>query len=107
MGPPSDPEPTINATSFWRNCIMAGCTQAIFTGFMNEMNDIFSRIQSDQASQEDYDFALSVMTASGKLAELMAKQQEEIQRKQVELQKAAAVMEKVISTLRGVHQQLQ
>ncbi|XP_078030295.1 uncharacterized protein LOC117250729 [Epinephelus lanceolatus] len=107
MGPPSDPEPTINATSFWRSCITAGCTQAIFTGFINEMNDIFSRIQSDQASQEDYDLALSVMTVSGKLAELVAKQQEETRRKQVELQKVAAVMEKVISTLRGVHQQLQ
>ncbi|XP_078030723.1 uncharacterized protein LOC144458310 [Epinephelus lanceolatus] len=107
MGPPSDPEPTINATSFWRSCNVAGCTQAIFTGFINEMNDISSRIQSDQASQEDYDFALSVMTVSGKLAELVAKQQEEIQRKQVELQKVAAAMEKVISTLRGVHQQLQ
>ncbi|KAL7384726.1 hypothetical protein ABVT39_007653 [Epinephelus coioides] len=107
MGPPSDPEPTVNATSFWRSCNAAGCTQAIFTGFINKMNDISSRIQSDQASQEDYDFALSVMTVSGKLAELVAKQQEEIQRKQVELQKAAAAMEKVISTLRDVHQQLQ
>ncbi|XP_059199620.1 uncharacterized protein phf11 isoform X3 [Centropristis striata] len=100
VAPPSDPEPTINSTKFWRNCNTAGCTQAIFTNFINEMNDISSRIQSDQASQDDYDLALSVITASGKLSQLVAKQQEELQRKQVELKKAAAAMKEVVSALR-------
>ncbi|XP_070832637.1 PHD finger protein 11 [Chaetodon trifascialis] len=97
---PADPEPSIHSTSFWKSCNAAGCTQAIFTDFINEMNVISSRIQSDQASQEDYDLALTVMEASGKLAEFVTKQQKELQRKQVELQKAAAAMEEVVSALR-------
>ncbi|XP_076603703.1 uncharacterized protein phf11 [Chaetodon auriga] len=97
---PSDPEPSIHSSSFWKSCNAAGCTQAIFTDFINEMNVISSRIQSDQASQEEYDLALTVMEASGKLAEFVTKQQKELQRKQVELQKAAAAMEEVVSALR-------
>ncbi|XP_036965538.1 flocculation protein FLO11 isoform X3 [Acanthopagrus latus] len=97
---PSDPEPSIDSTSFWKSCNVARCTQAIFTDFINEMNSISSRIQSDQASQEDYDLALRVMEASGKLAEHVAKQQKELQRKQTELQKAAAAMKEVVSALR-------
>ncbi|XP_023256481.1 PHD finger protein 11 isoform X1 [Seriola lalandi dorsalis] len=95
-----DPELIIDSPSFWKSCNVAGCTQAIFTDFINEMNDIASRIQSDQASQKDYDLALTVMAASGKLAELVAKQQKELQQKQMELTKAAAAMKKVVSALR-------
>ncbi|XP_022596738.1 PHD finger protein 11 isoform X2 [Seriola dumerili] len=95
-----DPELIIDSPSFWKSCNVAGCTQAIFTDFINEMNDIASRIQSDQASQKDYDLALTVMAASGKLAELVAKQQKELQQKQMELTKAAAAMKEVVSALR-------
>ncbi|TDH06768.1 hypothetical protein EPR50_G00116370 [Perca flavescens] len=95
-----DEEPSTYSTSFWKNCNVAGCTQAIFTGFINEMNDISSRIQADQATQEDCDIALTVMMASRKLAELVAKQKDELERKQKELQKAAAAMEEAASALR-------
>lgn len=98
--PPSNSKPSIDATSFWKSCNAAGCTRAIFTDFINGLNEISSKILSDQASQEDYDHALSVMAVSGKLAELVTKQQEDIQRKQMELQKAAAAMKDVISALR-------
>ncbi|GLD51979.1 PHD finger protein 11 isoform X1 [Lates japonicus] len=100
VAPPFDPEPSFDSPSFWKSCNAAGCTQAIFTDFINEMNDISSRIQSDQASQEDYDLALKVMAASGKLAEMVAKQQKELQQKQMELTKAAAAMREVASALR-------
>ncbi|XP_035029538.2 FYN-binding protein 1 [Hippoglossus stenolepis] len=98
--PPSDPEPSIDSQSFWKGCNAAGCTQAIFTDFINEMNDIAGRIQSDQASEGDCNHALKVMAASGKLEEIVAKQQKELQRKQKELMKAAAAMKQVISALR-------
>ncbi|XP_030613742.1 uncharacterized protein phf11 isoform X7 [Archocentrus centrarchus] len=97
---PSVSEPKIDSTTFWKSCNVAGCTQAIFTDFINSMNDISNKIQSDQASQEEYDLALSVMAASGKLAEFVAKQQEELQKKQTDLQKAAAAMKEVVSALR-------
>ncbi|XP_031149813.1 uncharacterized protein phf11 isoform X2 [Sander lucioperca] len=95
-----DEEPSTYSTSFWKNCNVAGCTQAIFTGFINEMNDISSRIQADQASQEDCDIALTAMMASRKLAELVAKQKDALERKRKELQKAAAAMEEAASALR-------
>ncbi|XP_054870960.1 uncharacterized protein LOC129349981 isoform X1 [Amphiprion ocellaris] len=97
---PSDSESGINATNFWKSCNAAGCTQAIFADFINGMNEIYNRILSDKASQEDYDLALSVMAVSGKLAELVDKQQEELQKKQIELQKAAAAMKDAVSALR-------
>ncbi|XP_062258013.1 FYN-binding protein 1-like [Platichthys flesus] len=98
--PPSDPEPRIDSQTFWKSCNAAGCTQAIFTDFINEMNDIAGRIQSDQASEDDCNHALNVMAASGKLEEIVAKQQKELQRKQQELMKAAATMQQVILALR-------
>ncbi|XP_005733930.1 cell wall protein RBR3 isoform X2 [Pundamilia nyererei] len=97
---PSSPEPKIDSSSFWKSCNAAGCTEAIFTDFLDGMKNISSKIQSDQASQEEYDLALSVMAASGKLSEFVAKQQEELQKKQMELQKAAAAMKDVVSALR-------
>ncbi|XP_062258010.1 uncharacterized protein LOC133966921 [Platichthys flesus] len=98
--PPSDPGPRIDSQTFWKSCNAAGCTQAIFTDFINEMNDIAGRIQSDQASEDDCNHALNVMAASGKLEEIVAKQQKELQRKQQELMKAAAAMQQVFSALR-------
>ncbi|KAM8855941.1 uncharacterized protein phf11 isoform 2-T2 [Spinachia spinachia] len=76
LAPPSSLKPDLNSTSFWKNCNAAGCTQALFAGFLNEMNAVCSRIQSDRASREDYDHALAVMIASGTLEEVVAKQQE-------------------------------
>lgn len=81
---------------------MAGCTQAIFTEFVTEMNNISSRIQCDQASQEDYDRALSVMMASGRLADIVTKQREELERRQMELQRASASLKDVVSALKPV-----
>lgn len=97
---PSEPGPAIDSAGFWRSCNAAGCTGAIFTDFIDRMNNISTRIQSDQASQEDYDLALTVMEASGKLKEFVTKQQEELRRKQAELQRAAEAMKGVVSALR-------
>ncbi|XP_060945094.1 uncharacterized protein LOC133022099 [Limanda limanda] len=99
VAPPSDPEPSIDSQSFWKSCNATGCTQAIFTDFINEMNDIAGRIQSDQASEDDCNHALKVMAASGKLEEIVAKQQKALQRKQQELMKAAATMQQFMSAL--------
>ncbi|XP_029936404.1 uncharacterized protein phf11 isoform X2 [Myripristis murdjan] len=97
----SIPDPEFDCASFWKCCNKARCTQAIFSDFISEMNNISNRIQSDQASQEDYKLALRVMMASGKLTELIVKQQEDLKQKQMELQKAALAMEKVMSALKS------
>ncbi|KAK5618490.1 hypothetical protein CRENBAI_017345 [Crenichthys baileyi] len=98
--PPSGPKPDIDSATFWRNCNMAGCTQAIFTEFITEINNISSRIQCDQASQEDYDQALAVMMASGRLADFVTKQEEELERRRMELQRASAALKDMASVLR-------
>nr|XP_043874055.1 uncharacterized protein phf11 isoform X2 [Solea senegalensis] len=100
--PPCDPRPrvSIDSSSFWKSCNAAGCTQAIFTDFIKMLNDISNRIQADQAGQGDYNLALSVMEASGKLTEFVDKQQKELKRKQTELMKAVAAMEDVVTAVR-------
>ncbi|XP_029386493.1 histone-lysine N-methyltransferase 2A [Echeneis naucrates] len=100
VGPRSGPKLSVDSPSFWKSCNMAGCTQAIFTDFVNEMNDLANKIQSDQASREDYDLALRVMMASGKLAGLVAKQQKALRQKQIELTQAEAAIGEVMSALR-------
>ncbi|XP_028249004.1 uncharacterized protein phf11 isoform X2 [Parambassis ranga] len=103
-GPPagltSDPQPSTDSVSFWKSCNAAGCTEAMFSDFISEMKSIYSRILSDEASQQDCDVALAVMEASGNLAALVAKQQKELQKKQLELQKAAAAMRNIVSALK-------
>ncbi|XP_034550504.1 eisosome protein SEG2 isoform X2 [Notolabrus celidotus] len=98
--PEPNPEPNIDSASFWKSCNAAGCTQAIFTDFIKELNDMSDRIESDQASQNDYDCALKVMSSSGKLEKLVTKQQKELQRKKMELEKAAAAMSEAVSALK-------
>lgn len=46
------PEISVDSASFWKNCNKAGCTKAIFSGFIQEMNGIAARVESGQASQE-------------------------------------------------------
>ncbi|XP_010776933.1 dynactin subunit 1 [Notothenia coriiceps] len=106
VAPPPDPSPSGASSRFWRSCNAAGCTKNIFRGFYKEMSDLSDRIQAEQASQEDYDLALTVMRASGKLLELVGNQQEELQRKQRELQEAAEAMEEAVSALKRDEKQL-
>ncbi|CAG5865781.1 unnamed protein product [Menidia menidia] len=98
--PPANPAPTVDSAAFWRSCNAAGCTQALFTHLVEGLKDVCSRIHTHQASQEDFDWALSVMEASGKLGEFVSRQQEELQRKQMELLTAAAAMKEVVSALK-------
>ncbi|KAM9710134.1 uncharacterized protein phf11 isoform 2-T2 [Menidia menidia] len=98
--PPANAAPGVDSAAFWRSCNAAGCTQALFTHLVEGLKDVCSRIHTHQASQEDFDWALSVMEASGKLGEFVSRQQEELQRKQMELLTAAAAMKEVVSALK-------
>ncbi|XP_061735330.1 uncharacterized protein phf11 isoform X2 [Nerophis ophidion] len=92
--------PALDSASFWRSCNVAGCTQAIFEDLIMEISNISTRIQSHQASQEDYDTALKVIMASGKLPKLVKKQQNALRGKQIELQRSLEAMQDVESVLR-------
>uniref|UniRef100_A0A8C5EQR5 PHD-type domain-containing protein n=1 Tax=Gouania willdenowi TaxID=441366 RepID=A0A8C5EQR5_GOUWI len=95
------PKPNMDSASFWKSCNVAGCTRAIFSDFFSGMNAAAERIEEDQASQEDYDLALSVLTASGKLLQFVATQQQAIQRKLTDLQSAASAMKDAVTSLQG------
>lgn len=90
---------SLDSSNFWRDCVSAGCTQAIFSDFIREMTDIFTRITSGQASDKDFDVAFKVMMVSGKLEALVTKQQEDIQTKLRNLQQATAALNRVASFL--------
>ncbi|KAF7643163.1 hypothetical protein LDENG_00244170 [Lucifuga dentata] len=49
---PKVSEASFASAMFWKNCNKAGCTQGIFTDFINLMNNVSAGIQSDEASQE-------------------------------------------------------
>ncbi|XP_057708199.1 uncharacterized protein phf11 [Corythoichthys intestinalis] len=95
-----DQECGFNAAVFWRQCNTAGCTEAIFNDFLNYMKDMSERIQHQTASKEDYDVALKVMMASGKITQMLSKQQKELEKKQMAVQKSMAAMQDVVSLLR-------
>ncbi|KAM9801947.1 uncharacterized protein LOC133159831 isoform X2 [Syngnathus typhle] len=89
----------LDAAIFWGHCNTAGCTEAIFSDFLTDMKDVFLRIQNCQASQDDFNVALQVMLSSGKMTELLRKQQKELEHKQVAVQKSVAAMQEVMSLL--------
>ncbi|RVE58250.1 hypothetical protein OJAV_G00207540 [Oryzias javanicus] len=97
---PTNKEPTNDSAGFWRKCNAAKCTQDIFNDFIRWLNILSSRIQADEASQEECERALSVMKASGQLENIVATQQKDLQRRLTELQAATAAMEEVVSALR-------
>lgn len=85
---------SMDSSNFWTDCVSAGCTKALFNDFIEEMTEIYTRITSGQASKKDCDVAFNVMLASGKLQELVAKQQQEYQKKLTELQQAEAALKR-------------
>ncbi|XP_029968513.1 PHD finger protein 11 isoform X2 [Salarias fasciatus] len=100
--PASGPEPGVKSSSFWKSCNATGRTRAIFDDFFREMSGVAERILLEQASDEDYDVALSVLAAMGKLPAYVSKQQEELQRKQQEVGKACAAMLDVVAALKKI-----
>ncbi|CAN9497540.1 unnamed protein product [Ophioblennius macclurei] len=100
--PPPDREPAVKASSFWKSCNVAGSTKAIFHDFFHEMNGVSERILSGDASDGEYDVALAVVAATGRLAAYVAKQQEELDRKQRELQIASNAMTEVVTAMKKI-----
>ncbi|CAL1582014.1 unnamed protein product [Knipowitschia caucasica] len=94
-----EPNTSIDSCHFWRECASAGCAQAIFLDFINKMTAIFTRITSGQGSRQDCDAAFNVIMASGKLQELVAKQQTDLRKKLQELQRAERALDEVASFL--------
>ncbi|XP_019750074.1 uncharacterized protein LOC109530642 isoform X1 [Hippocampus comes] len=96
-----DQEHDVDAATFWGHCNTAGCTDAIFGDFLNYMKDVSLRIQNEQASQQDFVVAFKVMMASGKMTELLRKQEKALEQKQAAVEKSLAAMREVTSLLKS------
>ncbi|XP_073701167.1 PHD finger protein 11-like [Garra rufa] len=99
----SDVGATVNSGSsaaiFWTRCNEAMWTKEIFSDLVSQLSSLGERVQSQEASQQDYDVALKVLGASGrlpcivsKLEKDLEKQKQDLQRKKAALRDAKAVL---------------
>ncbi|XP_048049677.1 uncharacterized protein phf11 isoform X2 [Megalobrama amblycephala] len=88
-----------NATIFWTRCNQAGWTKEIFSELVSQLSSLGERVQSQEASHQDYDVALKLLEASGQLPSIITqleqdleKQEQDLQRKKTALRDARAVL---------------
>lgn len=89
-----------NATIFWTRCNEVGWTKEIFSELLSQLSSLGERVQSQKASHQDYDVALKVLGASGRLPCIITqleqdleKQEQDLQQKKAALRDAKAVLE--------------
>ncbi|XP_042587029.1 uncharacterized protein PB18E9.04c-like isoform X3 [Cyprinus carpio] len=89
-----------SATIFWTRCNEAGWTKAIFSELVSQLSSLGERVQSQEASHQDYDVALKVLGATGwlpyiitQLEQDLEKEERELQRKKAALRDAKAVLD--------------
>ncbi|KAK1797882.1 hypothetical protein P4O66_008228 [Electrophorus voltai] len=70
--------PDSTAALFWRSCNEMGCTETIFGELTEQLISLAERVQTQHATQQDYNTALKILEASGKLPEIF-RQQEQVQ----------------------------
>ncbi|XP_077072628.1 uncharacterized protein phf11 isoform X4 [Siphateles boraxobius] len=88
-----------NAVIFWTRCNQAGWTEEIFSELVSQLESLGERVQSQEASHQDYDVALKLLEASGhlpciitQLEQDLAEQERDLQRKKAALRDARAVL---------------
>ncbi|XP_016298460.1 uncharacterized protein LOC107655483 isoform X3 [Sinocyclocheilus anshuiensis] len=88
-----------SAAIFWTRCNEAGWTKEVFSELVSQLSSLGERVQSQEASHQDYDVALKVLLASGQLPCIftqleqdLEKQERDLQRKKAALRDAKAVL---------------
>ncbi|XP_051762127.1 nascent polypeptide-associated complex subunit alpha, muscle-specific form isoform X2 [Ctenopharyngodon idella] len=91
--------PQSNATIFWTRCNQAGWTKEIFSELVSQLSSLGERVQSQEASHQDYDVALKLLETSGQLPRIITqleqdleKQKRDLRRKKTALRDARAVL---------------
>ncbi|XP_016365147.1 protein IQ-DOMAIN 14 [Sinocyclocheilus rhinocerous] len=89
-----------SATIFWTRCNEAGWTNEIFSELVSQLSSLGERVQSQKASHQDYDVALKVLGASGRLPCIITqleqdleKEERDLRRKEAALRDAKAVLD--------------
>ncbi|XP_076857445.1 uncharacterized protein phf11 isoform X2 [Brachyhypopomus gauderio] len=98
-GPPPPAEPMegarerdSTAARFWWRCSELGCTEVIFGELTEQLIGLAERVQTRQATQQDYNIALRMLDASGKLPDIFRRQEEDLEEQIQELQKKRQVL---------------
>ncbi|XP_051563983.1 uncharacterized protein LOC127446799 isoform X3 [Myxocyprinus asiaticus] len=88
-----------SATIFWARCNEAGCIKEIFSDILSQLSSLGERVHTQEASHKDYNVALKVLEASGRLPRIITqlerdleKQEQDLQRKKAALRDARAVL---------------
>ncbi|XP_058642542.1 mucin-2 isoform X2 [Onychostoma macrolepis] len=80
------------ATIFWTRCNEAGWTKEIFSELVSQLSSLGERVQSQKASHQDYDVALKVLGASGRLPCIITQLQQDLEKQEQDLQKKKAAL---------------
>ncbi|KAI7808828.1 hypothetical protein IRJ41_015399, partial [Triplophysa rosa] len=89
-----------SATTFWAKCNEAGCTEEIFSELVSQLNSIRQRIQSREATQQDFDVALKVLEASGRLPTIITQLEQDLEKQERELLRKMAALRDARAVLR-------
>ncbi|XP_056321689.1 proteoglycan 4 isoform X3 [Danio aesculapii] len=88
------------AAKFWMRCNQAGWTEGIFSELMSLLCSLGQRVQSEQASDQDYDLALEVLKGSGQLPSIIARVEKDLERQEQDLQMKKAALRVAKAALR-------
>ncbi|XP_051566196.1 PHD finger protein 11 isoform X2 [Myxocyprinus asiaticus] len=91
-----------SAAIFWARCNEAGCTKEIFSDLVSQLSSLGERVQSQEASHNDYNVALKVLEASGRLPGVIAQLEQDLEKQEQDLQRKKAALRDARAVL-GVH----
>ncbi|XP_050974937.1 PHD finger protein 11-like isoform X2 [Labeo rohita] len=92
----SDVSNTMNfqssAALFWSRCNEVGWTKEIFSDLVSQLNSVGERVQSKEASQQEYDVALKVLGVSGQLPCIVSQLEQDLEKEEQDLQRKKATL---------------
>ncbi|XP_056611566.1 histone-lysine N-methyltransferase 2A [Triplophysa dalaica] len=89
-----------SAATFWARCNEAGCTEEIFSELISQLYSLRERIQSREATQQDFDVALKVLEASGQLPTIITQLEQDLEMQERELLRKMAALRDAKAILR-------
>uniref|UniRef100_A0A8C1GVX6 PHD finger protein 11 n=1 Tax=Cyprinus carpio TaxID=7962 RepID=A0A8C1GVX6_CYPCA len=90
-----------SAAIFWTRCNEAGWTKEVFSKLVSQLSSLGERVQSQEASHQDYDVALKVLMASGQLPCIFTQLEQELEKQERDLQRKKAALRDAKAVLDG------
>lgn len=80
------------AAKFWTRCNQAGWSEGIFSELMSLLHSLGQRVQSGQASYQDYELAFEALKGSGQLPSIIAQIEKDLEKQEQDLQMKKAAL---------------